>query len=250
MLSTFQIRCEMLSRKGFAINVMLGGTSDPGWGQRVLQTIIVLTSSVGVIGWVKRGAGEMEKNVAQVPLRCIEWAGSTFSPLIPLSRSEVETICLSTLFSPGFVRFSIATGGMYWIATIWGIQQISPFSLIKCWKSDLSGCQLSVSYVVWNRFIFFLSLSQLLKLTAFGTVPRWSQIKIFYEMVQTNTLACSPSYVDSSLLSVPTCPSCIYSISCLSLYSCHVTTWVHVHLFNYFFCITTPSECGANRRLW
>lgn len=78
----------------------------------------------------------------------------------------------------------IATGAMYWIATIWGIHQISPFSLIKCWKSDLSCCQLSVSYVVWNRFF----LSELLKLTVFGTAPRWSQIKIFYEMVQTSTL--------------------------------------------------------------
>lgn len=123
----------------------------------------------------------------------------------------------------------IATGGMYWIATIWGIHQISSFSLIKCWKSDLSGCQLSVSYVVWNRFFFFFPAPE--------ATSVWHRTKmipdkdILWDGADEDSPVCSPSYVESSLLSVRTCPSHIYSISCISLYSCHMTTWAHVHFF-------------------
>lgn len=36
-----------VKQEGFAINVVLGETSDPGWGRRVLEDIIVLTLSAG-----------------------------------------------------------------------------------------------------------------------------------------------------------------------------------------------------------
>lgn len=61
-------------------------------------------------------------------------------------------------------------------------------------------------------------LSQLLKLTAFGTIPRWSWVKIFYEMVQTSALQCAAPVMSRALfcLLVLTCPSHIYSIPCIS----------------------------------
>lgn len=82
---------------------------------------------------------------------------------------------------------------MYWIATIWGIHQISPFSLV----GSLMWAAASFLSLMLSEIDFFLS--QLLKLTVFGTVPRWSQINIFYEMVQTSTLQCAAPVMSRAL---------------------------------------------------
>lgn len=46
---------------------------------------------------------------------------------------------------------------------------------------------------------FFFSPSRLLKLTAFGTAATRSQIKIFYEIAQTNTLRCGAPVTSRAL---------------------------------------------------
>lgn len=121
---------------------------------------------------------------------------------------------------------SIATGGMYWIATIGGIHRISSFSLTKCWKSDLSGCQLSVSYVVWIDFFSFPDPEASNVWHRTKTIP---DKDILWDGADEYSPVSSPSYVEISPLSLCTCPSYIYSIS--ALFSCHMTTWGHWYLF-------------------
>ena len=163
------------------------------------------------------------KKCTELPF-AIEWATSAFIPSSSIKLLRGWNDLLLTLSQPCLCVL-IATGGMYWIATIGGIHQISPFSLIKCWKSDVSSCQLSVSYAVWNRFF----LSQLLKLTAFGNAPRWSQIKIFYEMVQTSTLQCAAPVMSRAHFCL--CVLVHHTFTPFLLFPCIHVTWLPEYTF-------------------
>lgn len=198
-----------VKQEEFTINVALSEDLRPQL--RRPWDIIALTLSS--TGWAKgesrdnRG-GKLSRALPLLWNRATRFPSSSIKPFRGWDDSPLN------LSRPGSC-LPLATGGMYWIAMVWEIHQISPFSLLKCWKSDFSCCQLSVSSVVWNRF----SCSQLLKLTLFGTAPTWSQTKIFYEMLQTNALQCADPVMSRAFLWLSACPSHNNSISCLVLSS-------------------------------
>lgn len=107
----------------------------------------------------------------------------------------------------------------------------------EVWLEELPAFCLSVK----SEIVFFL-FYQLLTLTAFGTIPKGSQIKILYEMLLSTALQCAAPDMSRAL-----CFSCTVVHHVCFFFKPHLLAFISHNCSSKYFFLTEKVSTNAKR---